>query len=215
MNTSLSMSFVLAGAMLFFALLMVGRMRLGSMLTAFRLQSIALALYALSIAYSEGASELIVSALLILGIKVFLIPEYLMRAARASQASFRMLSYLRPTVMSFAGVLVTIGAFAFTRLLKDIDGDYFTIAVSFSLVFLGLLLLISRRGLFGQAIGFLLMENGIFAFGLALTNGMPVIIELGVLFDLLILLVLVSGFVKRAQEEHSTLSTDNLRQLTD
>lgn len=206
---------VSAGAMLVFGLVMVGRMRLGTLMNAFRLQSIALAVFALSIAYAEHNLDLVISALLILVVKAGIIPQFLVGAAHGSRTSLRLLSYLRATAMSFAGVAVTLAAFAFAHALKDIDGDYFTIAVSLSIVFLGLLLLVSRRDMFGQGAGFLLMENGIFTFGLALTNGMPLLIEVGILFDLVVLLFIVGGFVKRAQMERSTLSTDDLRQLTD
>ncbi|MBU6323146.1 MAG: hypothetical protein KGI41_02660 [Patescibacteria group bacterium] len=204
----------LLGAMLVASLLMESRMRLTSLVTLFRVQSAFLGFYALLLAYAEGAIHLAVIALLILALKAFVIPEFLLRVARASGASERLEAYVRPTTLSFAGLLVVGLAFAATNLLLP-DGHYFAAAVSLSLVMLGFLLLVSRKDMFGQGIGFLGMENGIFIFGLALTGGMPLLVELSALFDLLILFILVAALVRRAQHEHSSVGTDLLRTLTD
>ncbi|PWU03610.1 MAG: hypothetical protein C5B53_00240 [Candidatus Melainabacteria bacterium] len=54
-----------------------------------------------------------------------------------------------------------------------------------SLVCTGLLLMLIRRIALSQIIGFLIMENGIYVFGLTQTTGMPLLIEMGVLLDVL------------------------------
>jgi len=62
------------------------------------------------------------------------------------------------------------------------------------LVFIGMLLMLTRRMALSQVIGFLVMENGIYLYSLTQTGGLPLIIEMGVIFDILIA-VLVAGLV--------------------
>ena len=69
--------------------------------------------------------------------------------------------------------------------------------------------------MYGQIIGFLLMENGIFTFGLTLTGGMPLLVEIGVFFDVTIGSVLMAALSYRVQETQSTVMTDALRELVD
>ncbi len=212
--TASALTASLLGAMLVASLLMTSRMRLTSLVALLRAQSGFLGLYALVLAYAGGAIHLAIIALLVLALKAVVIPEFLLRIARGSGVSERLEAYARPTTLSFAGLCVVGLAFVATNQLLP-DGNYFAAASSLSLVMLGFLLLVSRKDMFGQAIGFLGMENGIFIFGLALTGGMPLLVELSALFDLLILFILVSALVRRAQLEHSSVGTDLLRTLID
>jgi hydrogenase-4 component E len=54
--------------------------------------------------------------------------------------------------------------------------------------------MLTRRLALSQVIGFLVLENGIFLYGLTQTHGMPLLVEMGVIFDVLVG-VLVSGLV--------------------
>ncbi len=206
---------VLALGMLLLSFLMTSRMRLGSLVAAFRFQSILLALLALSAAFVAGETQLIVVAFLILLIKGWFIPSFLLRRARASVTSERLESYLRPTTLSFIGGALIVLAFFTTRGLLPVGADYLVLATSFSTVLIGLLLLVTRKDMFGQGIGFFVMENGIFTFGLALTHGMPFLFELGSLFDLMAFFILITVFTHRAQGENASVATDNLRTLVD
>ena len=204
----------LAATMLLVALYATTRMRLGSLVSAFRLQSVLLALLAFSVAYYSGERQLIFVAVLILVIKAGLIPTYLLQVARASAASERLSSYVKPTTLALLGGSVILLAFAAAQRLS-MGSDYIILASSLSIVLLGLILLVSRKDMFGQGIGFFIMENGIFTFGLALTHGMPFLFEIGSLFDLMAFFILITVFTRRAQDEHASVETDMLRTLID
>lgn len=206
---------VLAGGMSLLAFVMASRMRLRSLVAAFRFQSVLLALLALCAALVSHEVQLIVVAFLILAIKGWFIPSFLLRAARESGSNERLESYLKPATLSFiAGMLIVLAFFA-TRGLLPPGSEYLVLAVSSSIVLIGLLLLVSRKDMFGQGIGFFVMENGIFTFGLALTHGMPFLFEIGSLFDLSAFFILITVFTHRAQGEHASVATDNLRTLID
>ena len=67
----------------------------------------------------------------------------------------------------------------------------------------------------GLGIGFLLLENGIFFFGLSVAHGMPLFLELGALVDLLALFVLALALIRRVQKMHASITTDYLQSLND
>lgn len=209
------LSLVLAGSMLLTGLAILSRMRLLSLIALIRVQSVALALLALIAGISPEGGELIAIALLIFGVKGILIPQFLTRIRRSVHASERLQSYLRPTPSTLAGLAAIAAAvFAAQTIAPEGDAYLFTV-VAFSLMLFGLLLLLTRTDMYGQAIGFLVMENGLYTFGLTLTHGMPLLIEIGILFDVLIVFVLLFALIRRAHVEHASTATENLRELTD
>jgi len=64
-----------------------------------------------------------------------------------------------------------------------------------------------------MVIGLLVFENGITLAALALTAGMPLVVELGATFDLMIVMVVVQVHARRMLATVGSLSTDHLRSL--
>jgi hydrogenase-4 component E len=87
------------------------------------------------------------------------------------------------------------------------------LAVSLSLVLIGLFLISSRRHVLAQVIGLLTIENGLFSGAIAIAYGMPLIVEFGILFDVLIAVVLLSLLVTLIQHHIITADTAELRKL--
>ena len=77
----------------------------------------------------------------------------------------------------------------------------------------GLFLMMSRRKALSLLIGLLVFENGLSLVAFALTYGMPLVVELGILFDLLIVIVVGWVYARRMLRVFGSLSTDNLRNL--
>lgn len=204
----------LAVAMLLSAFLLASRMRLIAFVELFRLQSMALALYAGVLAAILHDPVLYVSAALIILLKVILVPFVLLRSAKRANVSERLGSYVRPATAGFLAAILIAGAAYAAHLFPFGDAAYPIVAASFSLGLIGFLLLITRKDMVGQGTGFLTLENGIFTFGLALTHGMPLLIEIGVVFDVLVGSILMLALLTRAQQEYSSLDTDHLRHLT-
>jgi hydrogenase-4 component E len=72
-----------------------------------------------------------------------------------------------------------------------------------------------RRPLLFQAIGLLVAENGIYLLALSAPGGMPFVVDLGVLFDLLLVVTVAIGFTHRIHGEFGTGDTEHLRGLRD
>ena len=78
---------------------------------------------------------------------------------------------------------------------------------------IGLLLIMTRRKALSAVVGLLVFDTGLTLAAFGLTYGMPFVVELGVLFDLLIAVAVVIVVSRRMLTEIGTLSTDHLRDL--
>jgi hydrogenase-4 component E len=84
-----------------------------------------------------------------------------------------------------------------------------------SLLFSGVLLMLTRRIALSQIIGFLVMENGIYLFALTQTQGMPMIIEMGVLLDILVGVMVTGLLLFRIQRSFEHIDVTQLTELHD
>ena len=77
----------------------------------------------------------------------------------------------------------------------------------------GFLLLTTRRKAISQVIGYLVMENGIFLFGLLLSEAMPFMVEAGALLDLLVGIFVMGIVINQISREFSSIDTSRLSAL--
>lgn len=206
----------LAGVMLVIAFYMTARMRLRSMLSMFAIQSFLLAIFAAVAAVMVDDWRLFITAALIFLLKTLFLPWFLVHTAERAGSTHRMDAFLRPAMTLFAAAALVLCTFIMTHsFVSFTHAQYLIVASSVSMVMMGLLMLVSRKGMYGQITGFLLMENGVFTFGLTLTGGMPLLVELGIFFDVVVGAVLMVALSYRVQHEHKTVATDTLTELVD
>jgi hydrogenase-4 component E len=74
-------------------------------------------------------------------------------------------------------------------------------------VLIGLLVLVSRLKAITQVVGYLVLENGIFLFGLLLLEQMPVLVELGILLDLFVAVFIMGIVVHHIRREFDHMDT--------
>jgi hydrogenase-4 component E len=91
----------------------------------------------------------------------------------------------------------------------------FLVPTALATVWTGLLLVVSRRKAVTQVLGFLVLENGVFVFGLLLTDFMPVMVEAGVLLDLLAAVFVMGIVMFQINREFASLDTHALSSLKD
>jgi hydrogenase-4 component E len=113
-----------------------------------------------------------------------------------------------PLTMHLSILLFGLGFFVATHLpLPEPGGGGIVIAsatASISLLFSGLIMMLTRRLAISQIIGFITLENGVYLFALTQTNGLPILIEMAVLIDILgaVILLGVLIFDINRQFEH-------------
>jgi hydrogenase-4 component E len=207
---------LLAGVFLLSALFAALQRRTAGAIQGYAWNSRSLGGIALVVAAATHARHIWVAAALILALKGFLIPKLLQRTlarlrARDEAAPFVSAS----TAMLLCGALVVI-AFNETRQLFGTGNTIIAacLPISVAVALVGLLQMVSHREALAQVVGLVLMENAIFLAAVSLTYGMPLVVEMGVLLDVLVGVALLGLFVGRIEESFATGDTSQLRSLT-
>lgn len=195
-------------------LLMASARRISTCIVLFSAQCAVMTSQVLAMAYVSNSGEAYVVAALVFVIKVLAIPYALfwivdhLNAPRDVQAS------LTParSVFVMAG-LILLSFFAVQPYARTLGVNEDMLAASVALVLTGALLMVSRKKALMQVVGLLVLENGIFLAALTTTFGMPLVIEMGVFFDLLMCVLLMGIFVFRIRDTFDHLDVSKLRKL--
>jgi len=206
---------------LFAALMLVAQMLLAvqrMLLTSIRLfaiQSLFLAGIAGVVAYSHNAFHVYVVVVLTLIGKVMFLPWLLDRQVRKMKIVQEIEPLVNfPTSMLVCGGLTLLGylvARPFTSL-ERLGNN--TLAVAITLVLTGFFLMINRRKAITQVLALLTVENGVMLAAVALTTyGMPLVVELGIFFDVLVAVMILGILVYRIRETFASMDISKLSQL--
>jgi len=90
-----------------------------------------------------------------------------------------------------------------------------TLGIALACVLLSFMMMITRAKAIPQVIGFLSMENGLFFAAAAATNGMPMIVELGIGLDVLVGILILGVFMFQIREQFDSLDIHHLEKLKD
>ena len=195
--------------------IMLTQNRINNLIATFAWQSIFLAVATLLQAMVIKQNELYFSVLLILVLKVFFIP-YLMRYLVIKlNIRHTIADIKRPFLLLIGSAVLVLFCF---HLIEPIRATSWlaqtnVIAVAIAITLLGMLLLITRRKAISHVIGFMAMENGIFFAALVATHGMPLTVELGIAFDVLVAVVLFGVFFFHIRQSIESLDVDRLNLL--
>ncbi len=195
-------------------LLAVQRMLLTS-IRLFAIQSLFLAAIATVVAYFHGAFPVYVVVVLTLVGKVAFLPWLLDRQVRRMNIVQEIEPLVNfPASMLICGGLTLLGylvARPFTSL-ERLGNN--TLAVAIALVLTGIFLMINRRKAITQVLALLTVENGVMLAAVALTTyGMPLVVELGVFFDVLVAVMILGILVYRIRETFASMDVSKLSQL--
>ena len=86
---------------------------------------------------------------------------------------------------------------------------------SLGLLFMGMLMMVSRKLAINQVIGFLVFENGIFMYSLTQTRDMPLIVEMGILLDVLVAVMIAGLLLFRIQKSFEHIDVTQMTHLKD
>ena len=99
--------------------------------------------------------------------------------------------------------------------LPGAGGTTFLVPVALFTMMVGLLLIVGRRKAVMQTLGYLAMENGIYAFGLAFAVEEPLLVEMGVLLDVFVAVFVMGIAIHHISREFDHIDTDRLSALKD
>lgn len=196
-------------------LFMLGTSRIRALIRAAALQGIALAVMPLLLAGGHRGWNAALIAIATVVLKGSLIPRMLLRALREAHIKREvepLIGFVPTMLLGAAGTLLSI-AFASGLPLEPQHRELLIVPASFSTVVTGFLLLTTRIKAITQAIGYLVLENGIFIFGMLLVDAMPFLVEIGVLLDLFVGIFVVSIIIHHINREFASLDTRRLSLL--
>lgn len=178
----------LGSALLLSSFAMLSMRRMASLVRIFALQGILLTLSTLSVALAAGEPHLFFSALFTLAFKVLLLPILLFRLLERLHIRGEVeVLFNVPTTM-VVGLFVVVFSFALAAPISEMANTVSRglIGVGLAALLLSFLMMITRRKAVTQVLGFLGMENALFFSAINATYGMPMVVELGVAFDVLV-----------------------------
>jgi hydrogenase-4 component E len=198
---------------------LVANKRINSYIKTFRTQSLLLAavaaLLGISNLVNHGSFEILIVCVITIAVKVIYIPHLLKTTVKKVEYQVEKDFFLNiPISVLICCGLVMLAYFVVSTI--DVvmsSGMEVYLVNSISVVLIGLFFMISRKRAVGQIIGFLVIENGLFTSAIFSTQGMPMIVELGIFFDLLVAVLIMGILVFRINENFDSIDIDKLKNL--
>ena len=204
-----------AALLLLLAFAMLTQRRVLSLIRLFAAQGFVLALSTIVVGYATSQADLFVSAGVTFGLKVVLLPWFLHWLIRKLNVQWDIEAVINIPVQMLLGIVLVIFAFNLAAPISEIAGTITksTLGIATACILLSFLMMITRRKAVSQVIGFLAMENGLFFAATSATYGMPMVVELGILFDVLVGALVFGVFFFHIRETFESLDIHHLEKL--
>ena len=205
---------LLIGLVMGLNLLALGSSRLPSLIRTVSLQGVALGVMPLLLEHEPHWSTSLI-AVATVGGKGLIIPALLHRAMRAANIDREVEPYIGfvPSLLLGAGGTIAAVALAGALPLLPEHTGSLLVPASLASVFTGFVLLIGRVKAISQVCGYLILENGIYLFGLLLIRATPLLVEAGILLDVTVGVFVLGIIVDRIQRAFDSLDTRKLTAL--
>ena len=146
--------------------------------------------------------------------KAIVIPAILMHVIRKTKINriHSSSSQFGSLAMSLAALIASC---TITVYMADQNTDMIFFGVALYALLSGLILIVMRKRIFAHLIGFLVIENGVFLFSMAIGVELPMLINLAIMLDILISILILGMFLRRMDNDIHTDETDALTSIKD
>lgn len=186
-----------------------------SQIRLYSFQSLAVSGLAGYVAAARGIPDLYVLAALSLGLKVIVVPIVILRLlddARVELVGSNRLSVATMTLLAIG--LAIFAIFVLGSLpVQSHSLPAAAFGLSAAVILVAFLLVIARSDVVSQAVGFFSLENGVSVASLVVAAGLPLVVEVAFLFDLLVAVVVFGVLMRVHHARSDTLSTEALDRL--
>jgi len=167
------------------------------------------------IAYFSGIHHIYVATGVSIALKVIVIPGFLFYIINKIKIKEDVESFINYTLSLLIACGLILIAYYSTESILKFENVFMRhcLPVSLAITLLGFFVMISRKKAITQILGLLAMEDGLFFAALSTSYGMPLVVELGVFFDILVSVIIMGIYVYRIKETFDTIDTDVLREL--
>ncbi|MGA8261272.1 MAG: hypothetical protein WB783_13760 [Arenicellales bacterium] len=205
-------------ASLLLSFVMLGSRWLRDYMYAFGVQSWLIALMSATMGYYGHFPELYLVAVLTILFRGLLLPYLILRILRRLGADRELHVILQPSTALVVGAAAVVLALAVAyRIGGAVAGGspvvILALTVMLSMKLIGFLMLSVRHEAISHILGLMILENGIFLGSQILIPGMPLLIELVILFDLLVAVACFGVLARYLMERAGTTSSLQLRRL--
>jgi len=215
MSYTLQFINLLAALLLLIAFAMLTQRRILSLINLFAWQGAVLALSTFVVAYSTAQHHLYWSAGLTLLLKVMLLPWLLHRLIRRLNVRWDVETLINIPTTMLVGIALVIFAFnlaaPISQLAEGITRGL--IGIALASVLLSMLMMLTRRKAVSQVVAFLSLENGLFFAATSATQGMPLVVELGIALDVLVATFIFGIFFFQIRETFDSLDIAHMEKL--
>jgi hydrogenase-4 component E len=199
--------------LLFTSLLLTRVSRLKTAVNIILVQSFMVALACGVEGMEAGEVHMYIAAILTAVIKVGLIPYALLNITEKLEQEREGHPMLNVNLSSITACIAIVLAYSIIDQALPGAGSRDALATAVAMTLIGLLLIMTRRQAIMQIVGLITMENGIYLVGLSITKGLPLIIELGVFFDVLVAVVVLVILTYRLKLSGMSTDISRLKKL--
>ena len=219
MQIPLTLQFInlLAALLLLIAFAMLSQRRILSLINLFALQGFVLALSTFVVAYSTAQHHLYYSAGLTLLLKVLVLPWLLHRLIRKLNVRWDVETLINIPATMLVGIALVIFSFNLAAPIAQLAEGVTRglVGIALASVLLSLLMMLTRRKAVSQVVAFLSLENGLFFAATSATQGMPLVVELGIALDVLVATFIFGIFFFQIRETFDSLDITHMEKLKD
>ncbi len=201
--------------MLVTAYLTVGQKALFTTIRLYGVQSFLLAIVAVTIALADSRYDLFVTAALTVALKTIVIPWFLMRVIDRTGIHREIEPFLNvPASLLVCVGLTVVGYRVSTGFPVAMRGaSHHLIGAALSMLLIGLFLMVTRKKAITQILALLTVENAVFLVAVGVTPGMPLVVELGISFDVIVAVLILGVLVHRIVDRFESMDVSRLSRL--
>jgi len=204
-----------AAGMLVSAYLMVGQKSLFTTIRLYGLQSLLLATVAVAMAISDARPHLFVMATMTTLLKGVAIPLFLMRVVDRIGIHREIEPFLNVPASLLACLGLTVVGYRVSTGFPEgtVGVTHHVLGIGLSTLMIGLFLMVTRKKAISQVLALLTVENAIFLIALGITSGMPLVVELGIFFDVILAVLVLGILVRRIVDRFESMDVSRLSKL--
>ncbi len=198
-------------------LTLVGSGRISTCISVAALQGMALSLLPLLVTTDGIGLRTILLSAVVFVVKGLFLPRLLRRALLTADVKHEVEPWVGFTASVLVAVLLLILSFWVTArftLLRPVPSPL-ALPLALSTILTGLFVIISRSNALNQVVGYLVLENGVYLFGLMVAPEVPFLVEMGILLDVFVAVFVMGITIFHISREFDHIDVDQLTTLKD
>jgi len=198
-------------------LMLVGSSRIAACINLAAAQGVVLSLLPLLVTNDGIGLRAVLLAVVVFSVKGLFLPQLLRRALLTADVKHEVEPWVGFTASIVLNILLLVLSFWVTARLtmpRPMPSPL-ALPLALSTILTGLFVIISRFNALSQVVGYLVLENGVYLFGLILAPEVPLLVEMGILLDVFVAVFVMGIAIFHISREFDHIDVDQLTTLKD